>query len=125
MAMSLPVLSTWRGLKPARAAGVPSSTPVTTRPCLMPKARSASKGLRVVKPMWMVSICPLPMSLGTMLFKVSTGSAKPTPTEPSERVATMAVFMPMSRPLVSRRGPPELPGFMAASVWMELVVLVL
>ena len=30
----------------------------------------------------------------------------------------MATFMPIIRPLVSSSGPPELPGFMAASVWM-------
>jgi len=32
----------------------------------------------------------------------------------------MAVFMPITRPRLSTRGPPELPGFRAASVWMTL-----
>jgi hypothetical protein len=30
----------------------------------------------------------------------------------------MEVFTPMSRPALSSSGPPELPGLMAASVWM-------
>ncbi len=31
----------------------------------------------------------------------------------------MAVFMPMTWPAMSTSGPPELPGLMAASVWMK------
>ena len=31
----------------------------------------------------------------------------------------MAVFMPMTSPAISTSGPPELPGLMAASVWMN------
>ena len=31
----------------------------------------------------------------------------------------MAVFMPMTSPAISTSGPPELPGLMAASVWMK------
>ena len=33
-------------------------------------------------------------------------------------LVAIATFMPISRPLVSSSGPPELPGFKAASVWM-------
>ena len=33
-------------------------------------------------------------------------------------LVAIATFMPIIRPLVSSSGPPELPGFMAASVWM-------
>ena len=48
---------------------------------------------------------------------VSTGTAKPMPA--LERVALlMAVFTPMSRPAESSRAPPELPGLIAASVWI-------
>ncbi len=32
----------------------------------------------------------------------------------------MAVFMPMTMPLESSSGPPLLPGFKAASVWITL-----
>src|ERR1700727_2337406 len=31
----------------------------------------------------------------------------------------MAVFMPTTLPAISTSGPPELPGLMAASVWMK------
>jgi hypothetical protein len=31
----------------------------------------------------------------------------------------MAVFTPMTRPCMSKSGPPELPRLMAASVWMK------
>src|ERR1035438_3569779 len=31
----------------------------------------------------------------------------------------MAVFMPMTWPAISTSGPPEVPGLMAASVWMN------
>src|SRR6266567_1873063 len=50
---------------------------------------------------------------------VSLGMAKPTPMLPSlwPSVA-MAVLMPMTRPAVSTSGPPELPGLIAASVWI-------
>ena len=34
-------------------------------------------------------------------------------------VATMAVLMPMTRPWRLSSGPPELPGLMDASVWMN------
>ena len=48
------------------------------------------------------------------------GMAKPTPEEmPTPVGSRMAVLMPTKRPLESRRGPPLLPGLMAASVWEE------
>ena len=34
----------------------------------------------------------------------------------------MAVFTPMSLPAESSRGPPELPGLMAASVWIASAI---
>ena len=37
---------------------------------------------------------------------------------PSLEVPATAVFMPMTWPDVSMSGPPELPGLMAASVWI-------
>ena len=43
--------------------------------------------------------------------------AKPTPEELPE-AERMALFTPISRPALSSSGPPELPGLMAASVWM-------
>ena len=46
------------------------------------------------------------------------GMAKPMPTEPPD-CEKMAVLMPTSRPCRSTSAPPELPGLMAASVWMK------
>ena len=46
------------------------------------------------------------------------GIAKPMPWLPPER-EKIAVLMPTSRPPMSTRAPPELPGLMAASVWMK------
>ena len=49
---------------------------------------------------------------------MEAGTAKPTPAEEPER-EKMAVLMPMTSPSMSTKGPPELPGLMAASVWMK------
>ena len=49
---------------------------------------------------------------------MSIGMAKPMP---FESVAT-AVLMPMTSPTASRSGPPLLPGLIAASVWMRLLI---
>ena len=46
------------------------------------------------------------------------GIAKPIPWLPPER-EKIAVLIPTSRPAMSTRAPPELPGLMAASVWMK------
>src|SRR5207245_2532377 len=43
------------------------------------------------------------------------GMAKPMPEPP----ATIAVLMPMTSPCMFTRGPPELPGLIAASVWTK------
>jgi len=53
---------------------------------------------------------------------VSTGTAKPMPTLPPPPGARMAVFTPIRRPRESRSGPPELPGLIAASVWMHPLI---
>ncbi len=46
------------------------------------------------------------------------GMAKPMPTEPPD-CEKIAVLMPTRRPSRSTSAPPELPGLMAASVWMK------
>jgi hypothetical protein len=46
------------------------------------------------------------------------GMAKPMPIEPPLRLK-IAVFMPTSSPFILTRAPPELPGLIAASVWMK------
>ena len=49
---------------------------------------------------------------------VLTGTAKQIPCAPW----MMAVLMPTTRPRESTSGPPELPGFSAASVWMTFSI---
>jgi len=48
---------------------------------------------------------------------VSTGIENPTP-EDAPDGEYMAVFIPMRFPELSKRGPPLLPGLIAASVWI-------
>jgi len=45
-----------------------------------------------------------------------TGTAKPMPTLPPEG-DQIAVFTPITRPVASKSGPPELPRLMGASIW--------
>ena len=50
---------------------------------------------------------------------MSIGIAKPMPTLPLPLPpVSIWELMPMTRPAASRSGPPELPGLIAASVWM-------
>ncbi len=53
---------------------------------------------------------------------MSAGMAKPMPCEPPER-EKIAVLMPITRPAPSISAPPELPGLIAASVWMKKLVV--
>ena len=55
-----------------------------------------------------------PSTTRTML----AGMAKPMPCQPPER-EKIALLMPTSLPSRSTSAPPELPGLMAASVWMK------
>ena len=61
---------------------------------------------------------PSSMRLSMTCAAMLTGMAKPMPMLPPVRVA-MAVFMPTTSPRRFTSGPPELPGLMAASVWMK------
>ena len=57
------------------------------------------------------------MSSSAMRFAVLTGMANPTPADAPEG-DLMAELMPTSSPCEFSSGPPELPGLIAASVWM-------
>ena len=54
----------------------------------------------------------------TTTLTMLAGMAKPMPCEPPER-EKIAVLIPTRRPPRSTSAPPELPGLMAASVWMK------
>ena len=54
---------------------------------------------------------------------VSIGTAKPMPTLPLPLPpVAICELMPITRPAASSSGPPELPGLIAASVWMTLSI---
>ena len=55
---------------------------------------------------------PVFLSWGNSSLARLMGTAKPMPEPP----ATMAVLMPTTLPAASKSGPPELPGFIEASV---------
>lgn len=55
------------------------------------------------------------MSEGTIFLIMFEGIANPTPAYTSV-LENIAVFTPITSPLVFSKGPPELPGFIAASV---------
>ncbi len=68
-------------------------------------------------PMYALATRPERMSSGTTRFAMSTGTANPIPTFPPDSLK-IAVFMPIISPREFNSGPPELPGLIAASVWM-------
>ena len=54
------------------------------------------------------------------------GMAKPMPSMDAPELVVpeyLAVVMPMTSPAILNRGPPELPGLMAASVWSILMMV--
>ena len=61
---------------------------------------------------------PPPRAEATTTRTMLAGMAKPMPIEPPPR-EKIAVLMPTSLPDMSTSAPPELPGLMAASVWMK------
>ena len=76
----------------------------------------------------MIGVCAVPvwMISSAMREAVSIGMANPTPMDPDSpprapsRVA-MALLTPITSPSAFRSGPPELPGLIAASVWIALM----
>ena len=95
---------------------LPGTTPPTTTPLVTP-SRAASWFEMPLNPSSGRSSCPFAISCGTTRFRVSTGMAKLTPALYPVWVL-IDVFMPITRPAESSSGPPELPGLMAASVWI-------
>ena len=58
---------------------------------------------------------------GTTNLTVATGTAKPTP-ELEPLPDLICELTPITRPLPSSSGPPELPGLIAASVWIASAI---
>ena len=67
---------------------------------------------------------PWSISSRTTRLAVSIGTAKPMPTEPVPPTpVAIWELMPITRPPASISGPPELPGLIAASVWMTFSIV--
>ena len=60
---------------------------------------------------------PCSLSWATIILAVEAGMSKPMPTEPPDG-EKIAVFTPITLPLTLNAGPPELPLFIGASIWM-------
>src|SRR2546425_2700514 len=104
---------------PARPAGLSGSTPVTSTPLLasLPSARCASRSSGTfcpARPIRPRRILPWRMSWPVTTFAVLMPTAKQIPW--AGRIT--AVLTPTTRPRASTSGPPEFPGFSAASVWI-------
>ena len=54
---------------------------------------------------------------------VLIGTAKPMPTLPPPSGDSIWELIPITRPSPSSSGPPELPGLIAASVWITLLIV--
>jgi hypothetical protein len=58
------------------------------------------------------------MADSTIALTMLLGTANPIPSDPP-LFEKIAVLMPTSRPSMATSAPPELPGLIAASVWMN------
>ena len=96
----------WRPARRSEAAA-----PASRRsPASPPAACAPSHGRLTALP-------PL-LAEATTTRTMLAGIAKPMPCDPPER-EKIAVLMPASLPVMSTSAPPELPGLIAASVWMK------
>mmetsp|Transcript_11136 Transcript_11136/g.23777 ORF Transcript_11136/g.23777 Transcript_11136/m.23777 type:complete len:255 (+) Transcript_11136:35-799(+) len=113
---------------PAAAAGLPGTTSTTSTPererCSCASSERTTLSSATLMPMVGFTTRPKRMIWLTTRRTVSTGMANPMPTLPPVRPPgeMMAVLTPTSLPRESRSGPPELPGLMAASVWMQFLI---
>ena len=61
---------------------------------------------------------PFSRNCGRISLATLIGTEKPTPALACDPPVMIIVLMPITSPRVLRSGPPELPGLMAASVWI-------
>src|SRR3954452_199740 len=114
--------------KPARCAGPPGVTPglAEVLPTIFPPwpvyaGSSRTPMIACVENPWLMICCAI-------RFAWSMGMAKPSPIEPpcpppiapADKVA-IAELTPITAPAPSTSGPPELPGLIAASVWIASI----
>ncbi len=125
-------MTTSPGSSPAAAAGLPASARSTTSrrwstdtlalaPSSLTRRTGVSRSSGSSTSSWPMSPCQMPLRRRTLIMSaatrsmLSTGIANPIPWAP----ARMATFTPISSPLTLSSGPPELPGLMLASVWIN------
>ncbi len=106
---------------PALAAGLSACGSVTRAPSAffkpMLSAMSAVTGW-IWMPIQPRLTVPLSLSWATTDFTVDAGIEKAIPTLPPDG-EKIAVLTPTTSPCVSNAGPPELPLFTGASIWMK------
>ncbi len=112
--------------RPASAAGDPDDTSTTLAPRrVTPSAVAVASCM--VTPRNACSAEPSLMSWSAMFVARFTGMANPSPIEPDCSplmpldIVAIDDVMPMTWPCALNRGPPELPGLIAASIWIALV----
>ena len=76
----------------------------------------------ILTPRYACRTSPVEMSCRAIERTVFEGMANPTPSEPPDSLSIWA-FTPITRPRLSRSGPPELPWLIAASVWIVSVMV--
>ena len=112
---------------PAFAAALPGSTETISAPLPTPEFWS-SAAVRVLTPRNARVAVPFAMSSLAIRCAVFAGIANPTPMFPlcdcdpgaPEATVAIALLMPMTSPAPLTSAPPELPGLIAASVWMRV-----
>ena len=112
---------------PALSAGLPSVTSCTRAPLLVGRLRLFASSLvtaAVVTPRKACATRPLFSSWGIADLAVLIGTAKPMPTLPLPLPpVAICELIPMTWPCAFSNGPPELPGLIAASVWITLLIV--
>ena len=121
-ALALPITrsSTLVTTTPLGSPAVAAAPPLTTSTILAPWA---STSLLTCTPSEACEALPVLISSSAIRLAWSTGIAKPRPMLPpwasgSPPIVAIAEFTPTSSPAMFTSAPPELPGLIAASVWM-------
>src|SRR5439155_16087677 len=100
-------VTTSPALRPPLSAGEPLTTVVTCAPSFDVESPTRM-------PRYACWTLPPAIRVVATLFAALIGIAKPTPSLPPESLSICA-FTPITAPLASRSGPPELRGLIAAS----------
>src|SRR4029453_18841045 len=112
---------------PAFAAAEPVVTEATSAPTENPESLPVDDFDRTETPNWPWLALPVSMISCATRLAWLIGMLKPTPMFPVEESAVplpaeaIATLTPMISPLLFTSAPPELPGVMAASVWITLI----